>query len=289
MGIYGYMKIIITESQFDELFPERKSKKQTEFISKSQNTHKDSDGNPLYDYSLVDYDRAQNKVKIICPRHKEDWKKETGNEYFEMTPNHHLSGRGCKFDYLDKKTKYSEKDIEDSAKKYRTAIEFKREDFAKFNAAVKKGREFYEKISSHFISAKESYGEKLVTNILVKNGLIDENCVSNTKCENKQKKFKDCLNKPKGESYCRELSFDFYLPNENILIEYDGEQHFVKRGKYGEKFEDVKRNDLIKNKYCRDNNIKLIRIHYRIPTNEVEDKLVKSLKSPEQEIFIGPY
>lgn len=261
-----------------------------EFITKAQNLHKDSNGNPLYDYSLVDYQGAQKKVKIICPRHKDEQKKKTGNEYFEMTPNHHISGgRGCNYDYLESKTKYSEKDIEDSAKKYRTAIEFKREDFARFNAAVKKGREFYEKISSHFVSSKESYGEKLITDILVKNGLIDENCVSNTKCENKQKKFKDCLNKPKGESYCRELSFDFYLPNENTLIEYDGEQHFVKRGKYGEKFEDVNRNDLIKNKYCRDNNIKLIRIHYKVPTKKVEGELLNALNSSEQEIFIGPY
>jgi hypothetical protein len=294
IGIYDYMKIIITESQFDKIlldkmFLSRKEIKQNEFISKSQNIHKDSDGNPLYDYSLVDYDSAQSKVKIICPRHKQEWKKETGNEYFEMTPNHHLSGRGCKFDYLEKKLKYSDKDIEDSAKKYRTAIEFKQEDFAKFNAAVKRGREFYEKISSHFVGAKESYGEKLITDILVNNGLISEKCVSNPKCENRQKKFEGCLNRAKGEKFCFKLSFDFYLPNENTLIEYDGEQHFSSRGLYGKKIETLKRNDLIKNEYCKDNNIKLIRVHYKVPISKVEGKLLNALKSPEQEIFIGPY
>ena len=283
------MKIIITESQFDELFPNRKLKKQNEFISKSQNIHKDSNGNPLYDYSLIDYDSAQSKVKIICPRHKKEWKDETGNEYFEMTPNHHLSGRGCKFDYLEKKTKYSDKDIEDSAKKYRTAIDFKRKDFPKFNAAVKKGREFYDKISSHFISEKESYGEKLISEILVNNGLITEDCISNPKCQYRQKKFENCLNKPKGEKFCSKLSFDFYLPSKNTLIEYDGEQHFVERGVFGRKFETLKRNDSIKNEYCKDNNIKLIRIHYKIPSNKVEEYLLDAINTNKQEIFIGPY
>jgi hypothetical protein len=41
------------------------------------------------------------------------------------------------------------------------------------------------------------------------------------------------------------------------LIEYDGEQHFVKRGKFGEDFDTLKQNEAIKNDYSKDNNIKL--------------------------------
>jgi len=37
-----------------------------------------------------------------------------------------------------------------------------------------------------------------------------------------QKKFSDCINPDTGH----QLRFDFYLPEENILIEYDGKQHF---------------------------------------------------------------
>lgn len=70
-------------------------------------------------------------------------------------------------------------------------------------------------------------------------------------------KFKDCKNK-------FELPFDFYLPNYNLCIEYDGEQHysldsFSKDLLY---LMNLKRRDNIKTKYCKDNNIDLLRIPY---------------------------
>lgn len=282
------MKIIIKESQFSRVILEATRKDTDTFIKRAQDIHKDSEGNPLYDYSLTDYQGAQNKVKIICPRHKQEWKDSTGNEYFEMTANHHLSGRGCRFDYLENKIKHSDKDIADSAKKYKTAVDFIKGDFPKFNAASKKGREFYDDISSHFVPMKESYGEKLVAQILVSMGLIPEDCASKRTCSNREKTFEDCTNQGKGK-VCRRLRFDFYLPEQNTLIEYDGEQHFVQRGKFGSKFDSLQQNDIIKNDYCNDNNIKLIRIHYKLPENEFEPKLKEALNSSEQQIFIGPY
>ena len=44
------------------------------------------DNKDLYGYSNVEYINAKTKVKIFCNFHK---------EYFEQTPNHHLSKRGC--------------------------------------------------------------------------------------------------------------------------------------------------------------------------------------------------
>lgn len=282
------MKIVINESQFIRVILENNTKGTDEFITRAQNIHKDSNGNPLYDYSLTDYTGAQNKVKIICPRHKDKWKDKTGNEYFEMTANHHLNNRGCRFDYLENKVKHSDKDIEDAAKKYKTPVEFIRGDFPRFNAATKRGREFYDKISSHFVAMTNSYGEKLVSQILVNKGLIPEECIDNRNCENREKTFENCTNQKEGKS-CKKLRFDFYLPKQNTAIEYDGEQHFVKRGKFGENFESLKQNEIIKNKFCKDNNIKLIRIHYKLSPIEIENKLIESLDSSEQEILIGPY
>jgi hypothetical protein len=284
------MDIIIKESQYKWLMLEAKMKGNDEFITKAQNIHKDSNGNPLYDYSLVDYQGAQTKVKIICPRHKDEWKKETGNEYFEMTPNHHISGgRGCKYDYLESKTKYSDEDILNAAKKYKSASDFKANDLKRWYVAInrsKKNEGFYKKISKHF-ETTNSYGEDVVANILIKKELIPEECVSRT-CDNREKTFTDCVNSKQGGS-CRKLRFDFYLPNQNTLIEYDGEPHFVKSGNYGKKFETGQENDTIKNKYCRDKGIKLIRIHYNVPYDEIEGLLFNALKSTKQEIFIGPY
>ena len=240
------MKIVVNESQFIRVILEANTKGTDEFIDRAENIHKDSNGNPLYDYSLTDYTGAQNKVKIICPRHKEEWKNLTGNEYFEMTANHHLRGRGCRFDYLENKVKHSDEDITNAAKKYQTYIEFKKGDFAKFNAANKKGKEFFKKITSHFTPMTQSYGEKLVSEILSNNGLIPKDCVDYRNCENREKTFENCTNQREGK-FCRRLRFDFYLPKQNALIEYDGEQHFVKRGKFGDKFDTLKQNETIKN------------------------------------------
>ena len=71
-----------------------------------------------------------------------------------------------------------------------------------------------------------------------------------------QYKFKDCKD-------IRELPFDFYLPDYDVLIEYDGIQHFdIERAFKKDKFWDTVIHDAMKNSYCEDNNIKLIRIPY---------------------------
>lgn len=65
------------------------------------------------------------------------------------------------------------------------------------------------------------------------------------------------------------LPFDFYLPELNICIEYDGIQHFepvdfANKGKeWAEnQLEYVRKHDKIKTDYCKNNNIKLLRIPY---------------------------
>lgn len=69
-----------------------------------------------------------------------------------------------------------------------------------------------------------------------------------------QYKFENCKDK-------RCLPFDFYLPDYNMCIEYDGQQHYEPR--FGEgNFNKTKLHDEIKNKYCKDNNINLLRIPY---------------------------
>ena len=69
-----------------------------------------------------------------------------------------------------------------------------------------------------------------------------------------QYEFNDLPNKP----------FDFYV-NDSYIIEFDGQQHFLYT-KYGwstkEKLIRTHKNDLIKNEYCFQNNIPLIRIPY---------------------------
>lgn len=82
-----------------------------------------------------------------------------------------------------------------------------------------------------------------------------------------QKRFTDCKN-DKGSDM---LPFDFYIPSKNIIIEYDGLHHFESIKGWGgkEKFKITQRNDEIKNTYCKDNNITLIRIPYTYAKEEI--------------------
>ena len=72
-----------------------------------------------------------------------------------------------------------------------------------------------------------------------------------------QYKFDDCRSKDK-------LPFDFYVLSKNIAIEYDGRQHYEIIEWFGgfDSFIEGKIRDTIKTIYCKENNIKLIRIPY---------------------------
>lgn len=71
------------------------------------------------------------------------------------------------------------------------------------------------------------------------------------------------------------LPFDFYLPRLNMCIEFDGEQHY--RPIYGEKnFDTVLFHDKIKDDYCKDNGINLVRIPY-YKRNDLESILTDLL------------
>ena len=97
----------------------------------------------------------------------------------------------------------------------------------------------------------------------------------NQLCFESQKRFDDCRDK-------KPLPFDFYLPNHNICIEYDGRQHFEPVNFGGslqemkENFELTNKHDNIKTQYCKDKNIQLIRISYKDLDN-VELILKKNL------------
>ena len=78
--------------------------------------------------------------------------------------------------------------------------------------------------------------------------------------------------------------YDFYLPTENICIEFDGKQHFEPINYFGgeEKFLANQRHDIEKNKYCIQNNIKLFRIPYT-DLNNMNFILTKILKEKSSE------
>lgn len=80
---------------------------------------------------------------------------------------------------------------------------------------------------------------------------LEDNCINFIP----QYAFKDCRDK-------RKLPFDFFLPDRNICIEYQGEQHYREVKFFGDSIEYIQNHDKIKSDYCKNHNIKLIEIPY---------------------------
>lgn len=82
-----------------------------------------------------------------------------------------------------------------------------------------------------------------------------------------------------GCKYKLPLPFDFYIPSKNLIIEFDGEQHYKPISYFGGKktFRSTQIRDKIKNDYCKENNINLLRIPYYELSN-VEDILDKEFE-----------
>lgn len=207
------------------------------FIERSNKTH-----NFKYDYSLVEYINDSTKVKIICKNHG----------VFLQTPNTHISGSGCPIcsgrynytlsEFIEKSKKIHNHKYDYTDTNYKNA-------HTKIKISCKKHGNFYQRPYSHLQgqgcpSCKESKGEISIFNYLT------DNKIKFTR----QKTFKGCKNKSL-------LFFDYYLPEFNLCIEYDGEFH--SKPIFGLEYlnETVKR-DKIKNEYCEKNNIKLLRINY---------------------------
>lgn len=112
----------------------------------------------------------------------------------------------------------------------------------------------------------QSFGEICIDKILNKYNIIYQY----------NYRFKNCI-------YKRPLSFDFYLPQYNILIEYQGLQHYEPVDFAGQgikwantQFKLNQKRDSIKRKYCLKNNIKLLEIPYW-DFNNIEEIIKKEL------------
>ena len=99
---------------------------------------------------------------------------------------------------------------------------------------------------------KTSFGEYKIQEILDNHNIKYE----------REKTFSTCIF-PESQKTAR---FDFYLPDYNTIIEYDGEQHFTYKDEVGwnnkDNFIETRRRDLFKNQWCEENHIILKRIPY---------------------------
>ena len=220
-----------------------KIKTKEEFIKRVNKIH----GNK-YDYSLVDYINNKTKIKLICPVHG----------IFEQRPNDHLNGCGCpicgKKNSIKKQTTTKDRFIGKANKLHNNFYDYSLVNYINNKTKVKiicpKHGIFEQKPNNHLNGqgcpkCKSSKGENAIRKYLKENNILFE----------EQKKFKETKN----------LRYDFYLPKENLLIEYNGIQHYELVEIFGgeKKLKYQQYNDKIKKEFAEKNNIKLLTISYK--------------------------
>lgn len=230
--------------------PEKNLNKEN-FIRKAKLQHGEK-----YDYSLINF-KDGNTVVLIGYK----------GVYYLQKPYHHLSG-SCPENYNLSVKKTTEQFINESNRVHDYKYLYTKTNYISNQTKViitcREHGDFEQRPLSHTQGSgcpncNESKGEKIIAKFLDKNNI--------NYC--RQKKFTDCRN-------VFELPFDFYIPSKRTLIEFDGEQHFQPVEHFGglKAYEQLKINDKIKNDYCEENYINLIRIRY-----DQIDKIEEILKS----------
>ena len=220
------------------------AKTREKFIEDAKKKHGDR-----YDYSKVEYVNEHTQVIIICSKHGE----------FKLTPNAHLSGRGCQNCAMENMR------IKNTSTK---------EEFVKKATEAHNGKYTYDKFvyvncHAHGIITCPIHGDFIQTPNSHLLGFGCKKC-KNSRAEAEIIKMLD-TNKVNYNYQCgyRKLKWmgtqtlDFYIPEINVAIECQGEQHFlpVDFSGHGNGVEMLEKNikrDALKRQKCKDNGVELI-------------------------------
>jgi hypothetical protein len=224
--------------------PKCKSLNLDGFIEKANKVH-----NNKYDYTQSIYVNNKAKIDIICPIHG----------LFNQRVTDHINGKhGCPECTLETIRLSTDEFIIKASEKHKNKYYYIKSDI-NFKSNKEKvpiicpiHGVFMQMVNSHLNGSgcdrcNESKGEINIGEFLTQNNIRYD----------REKKFKDC-------KYKQILPFDFYLPDYNTCIEFQGRQHyeFIKhfhRTEDGLKLQQLK--DKIKAEYCLKNNIPLIVIN----------------------------
>ena len=216
-----------------------------EFIEKAKKVHGDR-----YDYSKVEYKGASEKVCIICKEHGEFW----------QTPNDHLDKHGCPKCKAIKIGNLKRNNLDDLKTKISKNVSILSDEYINNKTKIlckckKCGYEW--KIRPDLLirgtecpKCNQSKGEKII-----------DDCLSQLSIKFKSQ-FEIPINVKINKSGIAKI--DFYLPDHNLFIEYNGKQHYVPLEYFGGqlRFEKQKERDEYVRNYCKENNINLLEIRY---------------------------
>ena len=217
-----------------------------DFIEKAKKKHGDK-----YDYSKVEYTNGTNKVCIICPEHGEFW----------QIAKNHLSGGGCPKCQGYYRT--TDEFIKESNLIHNNKYDYSKVDYVDSKTPVciicPEHGEFWQVPGEHCPKCLMSSLEKDIEQFLIDNNIKYE----------WQKTFS-------WLKYKKPLKLDFYLPEYNVAIECQGEQHSnnFKRKWYKiteEQWKEIDLRDKLKKELCLENNIKIL--YYSNKNIEFFDKV----------------
>ena len=207
-----------------------------------------------YGYTLVsreeDYAGLREPVSYICPKHGQK----------TTTMDNLLHGHICsecsyetRFDTMRLTTEHVDSVVSSYGDTWLNPSEYKNYATMNLHIRCKCGNEFTTSFANFSragvtrcitCSSKESSGEVIIREFLEENKI---EYVFN-------KRFQDCRDK-------KPLPFDFYLPDYNMCIEFDGQHHYQELPDWTD-LEIVQRHDQIKDAYCQANGIRILRIPY---------------------------
>jgi very-short-patch-repair endonuclease len=224
-----------------------REEKQRNFIFRAMDKH-----GPKFTYDKVEYIDNHHPVHIMCQKHGDFWQK----------PGSHLGGAGCPSCWQERRKRSTDDFIIAARQIHGDRYDYSLSRYDVINKKIlivcPKHGQFWQLAQNHLAGNGCPHcviykGEDLVAECLGKMNETHE----------RQKKFPGCRAK-------RMLSFDFYLPSRNLLIEFDGVQHYypsVFGGKRTKKLANetlrlVREHDQIKNLFAKTNGYSLVRIPY---------------------------
>lgn len=229
---------------------------QEQFLNKCYAIHGDK-----YSYEKAIYKTSKEKVIITCKKHGD----------FFIAPQHLLAGRGCSKCSNNKKLttqEFIEKSYKIHGYKYNYDNVIYKSTHELIKITCPLHGEFSQSPANHLSGqgcpiCKQSKMENNISLLLKEHNIAFE----------KEKTFNWLINK-------RNLRLDFYLPEYNIAIECQGEQHFINVPIFKSKAKDAKIKDDIKLNLCNKHGIKIlyyseldIDLPYNVITNK--DKLME--------------
>lgn len=228
---------------------------QEDFIALARKVHGDR-----YDYSKTNYVTNLSMVTITCKKHGD----------FVQRAGSHLAGTRCSICAFED----NRLSVEEFVKKAREV----HGDTFDYSKVVYTGN----KTPVEIICPKHgSFWQKPNTHTSSRNGC--------TFCyESKGEKAVEVFLKKYGIEHIREYRimphryrYDFYLPLQNIFVEFHGHQHFKPVEFFGgkEAFDKLRGRDTVKRALVTENGGFLITITYRVLSdNAIEEKMIASLK-----------